>query len=78
MSDDASTFDDGRGRYPDAIRARVPRGLRSKIRHAAAAENVTLGEFVRRALFDRVASVTADNDDDPGPFSPGRGERIAA
>jgi len=37
-------------RYPDEVRARAPCGLRDRLRQAAHAERITMGEFVRRAV----------------------------
>jgi hypothetical protein len=63
-------------RYPDEVRARAPCGFRDRVRRAAAAEHITMGEFVRRALAERIEAVTSD--DDPPPFRPDRGQRLAA
>ena len=41
-------------RYPDEVRARAPRGLRDRLRQAAHAEPITMGEFVRRAVSERM------------------------
>jgi hypothetical protein len=65
-----SPFNDGRGRYPDRIEAAAPRGFRDQVRRAAAAERISMGEFVRRAISQRVAAVTPP-DDDPPPFTSG-------
>ena len=46
----AIDFDDGRGAFPDVIRARVPRGFRSQVKQAAQAAGMPLSEFVRRAI----------------------------
>ena len=43
-------------RYPDAVRARAPRGLRDRLKRAADAERITMGEFVRRAVFDALGA----------------------
>jgi hypothetical protein len=47
-------FDDGRGQYPDRITAAAPRGFRDEVKRAAEAEHITMGEFVRRALAERI------------------------
>ena len=68
-------------RYPDVVRARVPRGLRQAVKQAADAEHIPLGEFVRRALSERLNSAPnpkLPGGDDPGPFNPASGMRIAA
>lgn len=49
--------DDGRGLYPDTIRAKAPLGMRKTIQRAAAIEGVSAGEFIRRALRSRVEAV---------------------
>ena len=64
-------------RYPDEVRARAPRGLRDRLRQAADAERITMGEFVRRAVSERIEAVSRD-DDGPGPFAPATGLRVAA
>jgi hypothetical protein len=78
MIHDHPSFDDGRGRYPDRIAAAAPRGFRDHVKRAAQAERITMGEFVRRAICDRVAAVTNQTDDDPPPFTPATGMRMAA
>ncbi len=45
------TFDDGRGRYPDTIKAPAPLGLRTKIKRRADEEGISSGELIRRAVF---------------------------
>lgn len=62
-------------RYPDEVRARAPRGFRDRVKRAANAERITMGEFVRRAVAERIEAVSQD---DPDPFSPAPGQRIAA
>jgi hypothetical protein len=71
------SLDDGRGQYPDRIAAAAPRGFRDQVKRAAQAERITMGEFVRRAISQRVAAVTPP-DEDPPPFTPATGMRIAA
>ena len=34
-----------------------------------------MGEFIRRAVSDRIAVVTAPPDNDPGPFRPASGHK---
>jgi hypothetical protein len=68
-------FDDGRGRYPDRIAAAAPRGFREQVKRAAQAERITMGEFVRRAISERIGNGA---DDDPGPFRPAPSRRLAA
>jgi hypothetical protein len=48
---DDLSFDDGRGRYPDTIKAPAPLGLRTKIKHKADEEGISSGELIRRAVF---------------------------
>ncbi len=71
-----SPFNDGRGGYPDRIEAAAPRGFREQVKRAARAERIAMGEFVRRALAERIEAVSLD--DDPSPFRPDREQRIAA
>jgi hypothetical protein len=77
MVDATSPFNDGRGQYPDRIAAAAPRGFRDEVKRAAAAERITMGEFVRRAIVERIGQRARD-DDDPGPFRPASGQRLAA
>ena len=63
-------------RYPDEVRARAPRGFRDQVRRAAGVERLPVSEFIRRAISDRIAAVSPD--DDPGPFRPAPGARSAA
>ena len=72
------TFDHGRGRYPDRIAAAAPRGFRDQVKRAAEAECITMGEFVRRAVADRISALGCPDSDDPVPFRPDDGQRIAA
>ena len=74
----APPLDDGRGRYPDRIAAAAPRGFRERVKRAAQAERIPMGEFVRRAICDRVAAVANGRDDGPSNFPPAAGQRIAA
>jgi hypothetical protein len=47
-------------KYPDAIRFRMPRGLRDLVKEAAQAESVPASEFIRRAIGERIERL-ADN-----------------
>jgi hypothetical protein len=49
-------YDDGRGKYPDAMRIRAPRGWRACVRKLAEQEGVSVGEFLRRAIRERIAA----------------------
>jgi hypothetical protein len=69
-------FNDGRGRYPDRIEAAAPRGFREQVKRAAEAERISMGEFVRRALAQRIEAVGFE--DEPSSFRIDRGQRIAA
>ena len=51
----APTFQDGRGLYPETLRADVPRGLSALIRRAAALEGTSKNEFIRRAISARIS-----------------------
>ena len=44
------TIDDGRGRFPEDLRVKAPRGARSAIAVAAQIKNTTQSEYVRQAL----------------------------
>ncbi len=48
------TYDDGRGKYPEVITTRVPSELREAVKQIAAQEHVSMHEFVRRAIGERV------------------------
>ncbi len=54
---DARHPDDGRGRVPVVVKARTSVALREAIKRAAAAEHLTTGEFIRRALSDRIEAL---------------------
>ena len=54
FSAEAFDFNSGRVQYPEEIKARAPLGFRDQIRQAAAAEGVSMGEFIRRAIADRI------------------------
>ncbi len=41
-------FHDGRGKYSEPVNILAPRGTREMLRQAAAAEKISVGEFVRR------------------------------
>jgi hypothetical protein len=47
-------FRDGRGLYPETLRADVPRGLTEIIKAAAALEGIGKSEFIRRAIAARL------------------------
>jgi uncharacterized protein (DUF1778 family) len=55
-------FDDGRARNGDTISFRAPFDMRADLKRAAAAEQISLNEFLRRAARDRVECVTGRND----------------
>lgn len=57
FSAEAFDFNSGRVQYPEEIKARAPLGFRDQIRQAAAAEGVGMGEFIRRAIADRIETV---------------------
>ena len=67
-------FDDGRGLYPDTIRAKAPLGMRKTIQRAAAIEGVGAGEFIRRALRNRVEAVIPSSASHPTEIAPSRSE----
>ena len=43
-------IDDGRSRFPEDLRVKVPRGARAAIAAAAQIKNTTNAEYVRQAL----------------------------
>ncbi len=51
---EAPQFNDGRGLYPETIKARTWRGTADTLKTMATAEGVSVGEFVRRAIRERV------------------------
>jgi hypothetical protein len=63
MPDDSLEFDDGRGRFPDRISANVPKGLRHIAREVARGQDLSLGEFVRRALLRAIEGAKATKTD---------------
>lgn len=44
------TFDDGRGKYPEDVKARAPLGTREQIKRKAEEEGISAGEVIRRAV----------------------------
>ncbi len=44
------SFDDGRGRYPDTIKAPAPIGMRAHVKRVAESEGISAGELIRRAV----------------------------
>ena len=61
--------------FSSAINLKLEPELHRALTAAARDEHTTLSEFARRAIADRIASVSPD---DPGPFRPAPGQRIAA
>ena len=51
-------FDDNCGRFPEPLKIQAEIGTRAAVRKAAARENVSMGEFVRRAIGERIANLT--------------------
>jgi hypothetical protein len=47
---------EGRGRYLDVLSVKTPLGMREQLKAAAATENISVGEFVRRSLGSRIAA----------------------
>jgi hypothetical protein len=56
--------DDGRGKYPEPLKIQAELGTRAKVRQAAEAEGVSIGEFVRRAIGERMARAGAGKSSD--------------
>lgn len=48
-------------RYPEALRFRLPRGFRCRVKQAASVEGVAASEFIRRAIGERIERVTGGN-----------------
>jgi predicted DNA binding CopG/RHH family protein len=46
--------DDGRAKYPEVVTTRVPSELREAVKQIAAAEHVSMQEFIRHAIRERV------------------------
>lgn len=55
---DRIVFDDG-VRFTEAIRVRMPAELRERAQASAKAAGITLTEFCRRAIAERIARSTA-------------------
>ena len=55
---DPIVFDDG-VRFTEAIRVRMPADLRERARAAAETQRLSLTEFCRRAIAERIARSTA-------------------
>ncbi len=49
-----AAIDDGRGKYPEPLKIQAEIGTRQRVREAAQVEGVSIGEFVRRAIGERV------------------------
>jgi hypothetical protein len=49
-------IDDGRGRFPEDLRVKAPRGARAAIAAAAQIRNTTNAEYVRQAVLQCLAS----------------------
>lgn len=55
-------FDDGRGRYPEEMKVRTPRGTQEAIRQAAQRNALSVSAFVRLAVGRAVSdALTADS-----------------
>ncbi len=44
-------FDDGRGLYPERVRAPAPLGTNARLKRRATEEGISAGELIRRAVF---------------------------
>jgi hypothetical protein len=49
-------IDDGRGRFPEDLRVKAPRGAKAAIAAAAQLKNTSHSEYVRQALLSALAS----------------------
>ncbi|TXN43863.1 hypothetical protein [Methylobacterium sp. WL7] len=45
--------------WTEVVKCRIPPGLRDRINTAAAAEAISMSEFIRRAMTDRIEAVEA-------------------
>ena len=73
-----SGFDDNRGRYPEPVKIQAERGTRAALRQAAARESVSIGEFVRKAIGERIAGLTRAAEPGPPPHLHSAVERDGA
>ncbi len=65
--------------FPNVIKVRTDADLREGLVKAAEEQRTTVSEVVRRELRSALAGrSSASPDDDPGPFRPAPGQRIAA
>jgi hypothetical protein len=53
-------FTDNRGRYPESIRAHVPRGTNAALKRVAEAVGVKPAELVRNAVLERLEASLTD------------------
>ncbi|MCJ2065868.1 ribbon-helix-helix domain-containing protein [Methylobacterium sp. J-088] len=71
---DPIVFDDG-VRFTEIIRVRVPADLREQVEVTAKAANLSVSEFCRRAIAERLARSTAPGGT-PGPENHERTEHV--
>ena len=71
-------LEDGRGRFPVVVKARASVELREAIKRAAAAEQITTGEFIRRALSQQIGleggAAGSNSSRSSGPAAPIQGD----
>jgi Ribbon-helix-helix protein, copG family len=48
-------FSDGRGKYPEDLKVRIPLGMRNKVKRKAEEEGISAGELIRRAVLSYLA-----------------------
>jgi hypothetical protein len=54
----ASMFEERQSKFPEPLKIQTPIGTRALVKQAAATENVSAGEFVRRAIAERIARIS--------------------
>jgi predicted HicB family RNase H-like nuclease len=62
-------YNDRRAKYPEVVTTRVPTELREAVKQIAATEHVSMHEFIRRAIGERIERLTR-NSDGHGSLSP--------
>ena len=55
--------DDGRGIYVEFIQTRAPRGTAERVKEAAERERVSVAEFMRRAIAERLEVISGHADE---------------
>lgn len=66
-------YDDGRGKYPEVVTTRVPTELREAVKKVAETERVSMHEFIRRAIGERIERLTGNGHGHGGFSASGAG-----